>query len=176
MKKIDVEKELLKIATEEVTKKIKTEQEKAENKIKLDIENVKMILDYIEKGMLYKVNKNKITGYQYVLITKEIFFEDYTKEPEYDWKKGLSIKEYDDWNDRYKYEFKVNGIEYKHIGGIINNFETKLKKEIERINDLHSRCRELENDFEMLLSQEKNVKGFVENYNKLKADEEKLNN
>jgi hypothetical protein len=164
----DIKDKLLKIAEENVNKKLVEEQKRRETQIEKEIEDVKFILELIEKKMIYK----KIGGrwdnpIKYELITKEIFLEDYSKEePKNSWSKKLQIKGQEYWDsDSYKLDIEVNGEHYYHIGYIINDFEEALKNKRNRIKYITDGLNDLEKDFEKLKNQEKNIKGFIEDYN-----------
>ena len=164
----DIKNKLLKIAEENVNKKIAEEQKRREKQIEKEIKDVEFILELIEKKMLYKkIGDRWDNPRKYELITKEIFFEDYSKiEPKNTWSKKLQIKGNEYWDsDSYKLDIEVNGEHYYHIGYIINDFEEVLKEKKDKIKYITNGLHELEEDFEKLKNQEKNIKGFIEDYN-----------
>ena len=160
----DIKKKLLEIAQEKVEQKLKEEREKEEARINGEIDKVKFILELIDKKMLYK-RIGDWRDYKYEMITQEIFFEDYSKEPKNTYDKKLEIKDLD-WNlDNYHLQIEVNGIKYYHIGSLIKDFEEQLKKKTERINYITEGLYDLENEFKELVKQEKMIKSFIEDYN-----------
>ena len=163
----DIKDKLLKLAKENVNKKMEEEQKRIEKQIKKEEQYVKFILELIEKNMLYKKIGDWNNPTKYELITEKIFFEDYAKlEPKNSWSKKLQIKGQEYWDSNsYKLEIEVNGEKYFHIGYIINNFENDLKEKRTRIKHITDGLWELEKDFEKLKNQEKNIKGFIEDYN-----------
>ena len=66
----------------------------------------------------------------------------------------------------------MNGIKYEHIGYIVTDFINELKEEQRRIATITNGLYELEKHFEELKKQEKNIIGFVNDYNEIT---EKLN-
>lgn len=163
----DIKQELFKIATENVNKKIEEERKKSEEKINREIDDVKFILELIEKRMLYKITGSWSESKNFVLITKEIFLEDYSKEPEYEWQKKLQVKKTKDWGSTYNLDIIVNGIEYKHIGYIIQDYCSELRKEKERLKDISRELYESEKRFEDMEKQELIIKKFIEDYNNI---------
>ena len=160
----NVKEKLYEIAKEKVEQKLKEEREKEEARINGEIDKVKFILELIDKKMLYK-RIGDWRDYKYEMITQEIFFEDYSKEPKNSYDKKLQIKDLD-WNlDNYHLEIEVNGIKYFHIGKLIKDFEEQLKKKTERINYITEGLYDLENEFKELVKQEKMIKSFIEDYN-----------
>ena len=167
----DIEQELLKIATENVNKKLEEERKKTEEHIKNEIEDVNFILKLIEKKMLYKVIGDWREPQEFKMITKEIFLKDYTSDPKESWhRKGISIKDRGlTGEDDYKLKIVINNeIEYKHIGYIIQDFTNELKDKMNRITRITEGLNELEKHFKMLINQEKNIKKFIEDYNEIK--------
>ena len=168
----DIKQRLLKLAEERVKEKINEERRKTEKQIENEIKDVEFILELIEKKMLYKkIGKNYEKNQKFVMITKEIFLEDYSKEREYDWQRKLEIKD-NEFFDSENYELKiiVNGVNYYHIGSIIKDFETELKKKIDRIKYVTEGLYDLEKDFEQLKNQEQNIKKFIEDYNEVNKE------
>ena len=166
MQENTIENEILKMAQTNVNKKIIEEKIKLENKFNSEIEDVKFILELINKKMLYKKDKK---GYE--LITSEIFLKDYLeKETKYTWQRKLEITEptnkYADYCDSYQLQIEVNGEKYYHIGYIINDFEKELNNKINRINYMTDGLYEIKKDFEELVKQEPIIKKMIEDYYK----------
>ena len=166
----DIKEELLKIAREKVNEKLEKERKENEEKIEKEIKDVNFILELIEKKMLYKVIGDWRESQKFEMITKEMFFKDYTSEPKSNWHtKGIEIKGWDSWSsDNYKLKIKINNeIEYKHIGYIIQDFEQKLKEKLDRVSRLTEGLYELQSEFKELANQETNIMKFVQEYNEI---------
>lgn len=162
----DLKNKLLKIATENVNKKLEEELKNNQQQIKEEIKDVNFILELIDKQMLYKV-VGEWRNEKFEMITKEEFIKDYTSEPKSDWhKKGIKIKSWNGFgNDNYKLDITINDeIKYKHIGYIIKDFTERLKDKEEKIYKITEGLNELEIDFEKLKNQEKNIIKFVNDY------------
>ena len=166
--KEDIKNRLLKIAEDKAIEKLNQERERNEKKIKEETEYVETILKMIDRKMLYKVTENDKQYQKFIVITEDIFFQDYMNEPkETYYTKGIKLKDYKSFSyDNYEVKIEVNGIRYKHIGSIIQEFENELKNKIRRINYITEGLWELEKEFKELANQEKNIKKFVEDYNK----------
>lgn len=162
----DIENKILKLAKETANKKIKEEQEQIEKKLNNEIEDVKFILELINKRMLYKrkVEYYNIKGYE--LITEDIFLQDYfEKDPKNSWNKKLQIKEKDSWNSEwYKLEIEVNGERYFHIGYIINDIEKELENKKDRLKRINEDLWKIEKDFDEFKKQEPIIKQMIEDY------------
>ena len=162
----EIENKILKLAKETANKKIKEEQERIENKLNNEIDDVKFILELINKKMLYKREGKSYDVKGYKLVTEDIFLQDYfEKEPKNNWEKKLQIQERDGWdNEYYKLKIEVNGERYFHIGYIINDFETELKNKKNRIERINSDLWEIEKDFNEFTKQEPIIKQMIEDY------------
>ena len=161
----DIKQELLKIAEENVNKKLEKEMEKNKKRIEKEIEDVNFILELIEKRMLFKITGSWSEPKSFVLITKEIFLEDYSKERKYDWQEKLQVKKYDNWRDNYKLDIVVNGERYNHIGCLMKEYRDELTKEQERVKEISIKLRESAKRYEELQEQETIIKTFIEDYN-----------
>ncbi len=161
----NIKQELLKIAEENVNKKLEKEMEKNKERIEKEIKDVNFILELIEKRMLFKITGSWSEPKSFVLITKEIFLEDYSKERKYDWQEKLQVKEYNNWRDNYKLDIVVNGERYVHIGCLMKEYRDELKKEQERVKEISRELRESAERYEKLQEQETIIKTFIEDYN-----------
>ena len=160
----NVKEKLFEIAKEKVEQKLKAEREKEEARISGEIDKVKFILELIDKKMLYK-RIGDWRDYKYEMITQEIFFEDYSKEPKNSYDKKLEIKDLD-WDlDNYHLQIEVNGIKYYHIGSLIKDFEEQMKKKTEQIDYITRNLSDLKKEFDELVGKEEIIKGFIEDYN-----------
>lgn len=169
---VDIKQELLKIANEQVNKKLEEERKKNEEKIQKEIQDVNFILELIEKKMLYKVINRWHSDEKFIMITKEMFLQDYTKEPKENWhKRGIMLKNWKGWKDSYDLEITINDeIKYYHIGYIVKDFIETLKDKKERIIRVTEGLNNLERDFEELQKQEKNIVNFVKEYNQINKE------
>ena len=85
-------------AYKNVNKKLEEEKKEIERKINSELEIVEETLKYIKNKLIFKkVGDN--WKYKYVLVTEEIFFEDYSNEPKNSWNKGIE--------SRYEREKKI---------------------------------------------------------------------
>lgn len=162
----DIENKILKLAKETANKKIKEEKEIIEKRLNNEIDDVKFILELINKKMLYKRKGESYNPKGYELITEDIFLQDYfEKEPKNSWSNRLQIKDRETWDSEY-YEIKieVNGERYFHIGCIINDFEKELKNKKERIKRINRDLWEIEKDFNDFKKQESIIKQMIEDY------------
>lgn len=163
----DIKQELLKIAEENVNKKLEEERKKNEAKIEKEIKDVNFILELIEKKMLYKVIGDWREDQRFEMITKEMFLKDYTSEPQENWhKRGITIKKWNGWKESYDLEIVINDeIRYKHIGYIIKDFTETLKDKKDRISRITEGLNEIERQFKELAKQETNIMKFIKDYN-----------
>ena len=97
---------------------------------------------------------------KYVLVTEEMFFEDYNNKSEYGWQNGLSIK----YEREKKWDefIKVNGESYYDMRYILRNFEEKFDRLTDELNELQLKYNQIKDRAQDVQSQENNLKQFLE--------------
>ena len=169
MNKNDIISKIKEQAYENVNKKIEEEKKATEAKINKELDVVEEILKYINNKLIFKI-VGDIWNCNYVLVTEEIFFEDYNKEPKYDWQKGIEINH----NKERKYDhfIKVNGERYYDIRYIIANYEEAYNGYKNRLQNLNESFREIEGKARELKGKELAIKKLIEEYQMLKLEED----
>ena len=119
-------------AYENVNKKLEKERKKVEDKVNNELVYVEKCLQYIGNKMVYKIVKGKYYTENYELADEKTFFEDYNKETDYVWQKGIQF--FDLKSKPYEPLFKVNGESYYDMRYIIRNYEETFKDILEKIN------------------------------------------
>jgi hypothetical protein len=160
-----IEDEIIRLAEENVNKKLEKDREQEEQRLKSELDKVKELLLMIKKRMLYKTTSEDFFGNnkKYVLITEEVFFEDYNSEKNKVYRSNpIQIK---DWEG--KLDIRVNDIRYRHIGNLIKDFEETMQDKTDRVDRLSNNLRELQEDFESLKKQEQNIKKMVTDYQEM---------
>lgn len=155
-------------AYDNVNKKLAEERQKTEEKINSELEIVEEALKYINNKLLFKEIGDS-WNCNYALVTEEIFFDDYTKEGEYSWQKGLKInhkreKKYDPF-------ILVNGKSYYDIRYIIRNYQETFDYYNEKLRNLASSFREIEEKVKELKKKEPLIKKLIEEYQKVEIKE-----
>lgn len=165
MKKEDIISKIKETAYENVNKKVEEERKRTEEKINKELTVVEEILGYINNKMLFI----KPDYGEYVLVDEKMFFEDYSKEPENSWNKGLTINH--DRKNKYDCFIKVNENRYYDIRYIIRNYEEDFECYRKRIDNLVTGIREIENKVENLKRQEPKIKKLLEQYKQVELNE-----
>lgn len=149
---------------ENVNKKLEEERKKTERKINNELEVVEEILKYIKNKLIFKkVGDN--WKYNYVLVTENIFFEDYSSEPKNNWNKGVEINHK---REKYwDYFIKVNGNYYYDIRYIIANYKDDFETLDRRLNRLREDFSKIEEIEKNLLEQEPKIKKLIEQYQEI---------
>lgn len=130
---------------------------------------VEEILKYIKNKLIFKEIGDS-WNCNYILVTEEIFFEDYNKVPEYSWKKGIKINH----KREHKYSpfIEVNGERYYDIRYIIADYEQTFNGYEQRLQNLNERFREIEDKVKELKGREPAIKKLIEEYQVLELEEE----
>lgn len=164
----DIVSKIKELAYENVNKKIEEEKKETERKINEEIEVVEEILKYIKNKLLFKkVGDN--WNYKYVLVTEEMFFEDYNKKVEYGWQYGLLIRH--DRKNKWDEFIKVNDEHYYDVRYIISNYEEDFKNLDERLRRLRRDFNEIEEAKDKLLKEEPKIKRLLEQYQEIEIEE-----
>jgi hypothetical protein len=168
MEKKEIVDKIKSLAYENVNKKIEEEKKKTENKLNEEIDQVEKILKYINNKLLFKEIGER-WNCNYKLVTEEIFFEDFNKEPEYDWKKGIKIN----FERKNKWDcfIEVNGERYYDIRYIIRNYEETFEFYNSGLELLRKSFNEIRDKAEELKMKEKAIKRLIQEYENIKIDE-----
>lgn len=156
------------MAYENVNKKLEEEKKETERKINSELEIVEEILKYIKNKLIFK-KVGDDWKHEYVLVTEEMFFEDYRNEPKNSWNKGIEIRYKRE--KKWDYFIKVNGEYYYDVRYIIANYEEDfdfLDKRLNRLREDFSNIEEVKNG---LLEQEVKIKELLEQYQKIEIIE-----
>ena len=107
--------------------------------------------------------------HEYVLVTEEMFFEDYSNEPKNYWNKGIEIRYKRE--KKWDYFIKVNGEYYYDVRYIIANYEEDFDVLDKRLNRLREDFSNIEEVKKGLLEQEVKIKELLEQYQKIEIIE-----
>lgn len=157
-------------AYENVNKKLEEERKEKERKINSELETVEEILKYIKNKLIFK-KVGDDWRYNYVLVTEDIFFKDYSSEPKNYWGKGIEIRHKREKN--WEYFIKVNGEYYYDVRYIIANYKEDFDVLDKRLNRLRDDFSKIEEVKENLLEQEVKIKELLEQYQKIEIEDDK---
>lgn len=156
------------MAYENVNKKLEEEKKETERKINSELEIVEETLKYIKNKLIFK-KVGDDWKHDYVLVTEEMFFEDYSNEPKNYWNKGIEIR----YNREKKWDcfIRVNGNDYYDVRYIIANYEEDFDVLDKRLNRLREDFSNIEKVKKGLLEQEVKIKELLEQYQKIEIME-----
>lgn len=157
-------------AYENVNKKIEEEKKETERKINSEIDRVEEVLKYINNKMLFKKVGDSYYSSNYVLVTEDVFFQDYSTEPKDSWySKGISVNH--ERKNKYECFIKVNAECYYDTRYIIRNYEETYENLRERLRNLNEKFREIEDYVKDLNKQEIKIKKLLEQYQSIEIEE-----
>ena len=157
-------------AYENVNKKMEEERKRVERVINNEVKDVERCLKYIENKMVYKIIKtNRYTTKEYRLADENTFFEDYNKELEYEWQRGIKFR--DPSKNPARPLFEVNREDYYDIRYIINHYEERVNDYTRKLNSLNNQFEEIKEKADKLLEQELYIKKLIEQYKQVDIDE-----
>ena len=152
-------------AYENVNRKLEEERKKTEDKINNELADVEKCLSYIKNRLVYKIIKENYRTTNYVLADEDMFFDDYSKETNTNWYKGIYFP-----HDE-KYLFRVNGEEYYDVRYLMQNYREDFERYRKDLASLNKVFRELEEGYKKLIAQELNVKSMLEQLKKVEIVE-----
>ena len=158
--------DLLTIAEAQIAEKQYREIQAIKERLDKDKENLKQAIELINSHTLYKrVNDSCCRGrYKYVLATEEMLKEDYLKEPEHSYSRGISFHR-NDWRDVVNRGIlKVNGETYYDIRYALNAYEEKIKDKESQLSNLNSMIKEIKDDLSALYDNFPSLKQAITEY------------
>lgn len=156
-------------AYENVNKKLEEERKRVEDKINNELKDVERCLQYIKNKMVFKIISDRYIVKEYRLADENTFFEDYNKEPEYTWNKGITFA--NSSKEPYKPLFMINGESYYDMRYIIRHYEETFETYKRRMDDLRKEFNDVEEMAHNLIKQEPHIKRLIEQYKKVEIDE-----
>ena len=157
----DIKKELLEQAKKEVEKTTQEKIKQMELTLNNDIEKLERLIGEVENNLLYKSEK-----YKYILVTKEIIYEDYKKEQKYS---GGGIRYNGDFKN-YSYYVSVNGEYYYHVGNVIDRHIKDIDEALEKNSWERDKLYEKKQLMDTLKEQHKPIIDMITSYNKYVED------
>ena len=161
-------------AYENVNRKLEEERKIVENKISNELVDAEKCLQYINNKMVYKIIRDRYLIKEYCLADENMFFEDYTKDVEYTWNKGIEF--YNTKTMPTEPLFVVNGESYYDMRHIIRNYEETFALYSKKLDDLNNKFKEISEAAEELKKHEPHIKNLIEQYKKVEIDESYMNN
>lgn len=163
--------ELKELVENQIEAKKNQELERIEKQLNADREVIDKAIELIKTHTLYKkVGKNN--DYIYQLATEEDFKNDYIKEPEFTWKKGIEFQK-DEFSERInKGILEVNGEVYYDIRYALNNYEKSVENLKYSVEYFEKKVKEKQRELEQLNKNFPTLKKAIEEWQKYEREEE----
>lgn len=163
--------ELKTLVEAQIEAKKKQELERIERQINADKEVIDKAIELINTQTLYKRIREG-NHYVYKLANEEMFKNDYLKEPENSWRKGIKFY-VDSFNERVnKSVIEVNGEEYYDIRYALNSYEKYLEKLTSSLTWLEDKINEKKKELEALNDCFPTLKKAIEEWQTYESEEE----
>lgn len=157
------------LALKSVNEKKERELKQIEQKINSEIDIVETVLKYIKNKLLFKIKPENYNG-DFILVTEEMFFEDYNKTPKYSFENKLEIRHKRENN--WDYFINVKGEKYYDIRYLIRNYEQEYNNAKNQIDRLYDNIRNISDTVDFLKRKELKVKKLIQEYEMIEIDEE----
>lgn len=141
--------ELKELIEHQIEAKKKQELERIEKQLNADKEVISKAIKLINTHTLYKkIGTNN--HFVYKLATEEMFKNDYIKEPENSWNKGVEFQR-DTFTEKVnKGVMKVNGETYYDIRYALNTYEKRVEEITDSLGYLKREINEKKRELEQL--------------------------
>lgn len=161
--------ELKALIENQIETKKKQELERIEEQLNADKEVIDKAIELINTHTLYK-KISKHNNYVYELATEEMFKDDYMREPNFSWKKGVSFHE-DAFNERInKGVIEVNGEVYYDIRYALNSYEKYMNELTSSLTYIEDKIREKRKELELLNKEFPTLKKAIEEWQKYEKE------
>lgn len=155
--------ELKELIENQIEAKKKQELKRIEKQLNADKEVIDKAIELINTHTLYKkIRKNNYFIYE--LATEEMFKNDYIREPNFSWKKGVSFYE-DEFNERInKGVIEVNGEVYYDIRYALNRYEKYMNELTSSLTYIEDKIHEKRKELELLNKEFPTLKKAIEEW------------
>ena len=140
--------DLLTLAEAQIAEKQYKEIQSVKERLERDKENIVKAIELVKSHTLYKkiLDKHYRSRYKYVLATEEMLKEDYLKQPDVYYEKGIQFVDRDISSVYNTGVLKVNGEVYYDIRFALQQYEEAVRKKTGEVERLNSQIRELQED------------------------------
>lgn len=151
----DISKELYELAEKKAKEQMTKFIQEKQKSLNEEVNELARLLEEVENHVIYKKVDNK-----YILITKDILFEDFQKEDKWSSRKINYNKNI----TAYEHYVKVGTEYYYHVGNIIQVHLRDIDKAIEKSSWEIERLREKREIIERIEKQHKNIISLYTEY------------
>lgn len=161
--------ELKALIENQIEAKKKQELERIEKQLNADKEVIDKAIELINTHTLYKkISKNN--HFVYELATEEMFKNDYMREPNLSWKKGVSFHK-NEFNEKInKGVIEVNGEVYYDIRYALNSYEKYMDELTSSLTCIEDEIREKRKELELLNKEFPTLKKAIEEWQKYEKE------
>ena len=156
---------VMEITDKGLREKLEREVLDARRQAEKDREVVERAVRLIQANLMYK---DECFGgrHHYVLATEEMFFQDFMKKPEYEWKRGIKFVDSDEEKKRVYLSgaFRVNGEAYYDMRYLLDKYTRDVENEMQEICSYTDRLRDIKQKFDDLVSQAPAIKRLIEQW------------
>lgn len=161
--------ELKALIENQIEAKKKQELERIEKQLNADKEVIDKAIELINTHTLYKkISKNN--HFVYELATEEMFKNDYMREPNLSWKKGVRFHK-NEFNEKInKGVIEVNGEVYYDIRYALNSYEKYMDELTSSLTCIEDEIREKRKELELLNKEFPTLKKAIEEWQKYEKE------
>lgn len=164
--------DLLTFAEAQIAEKQYKEIQSVKERLERDKEIIVKAVELVKSHTLYKKISDKYyrSRYKYVLATEEMLKEDYLKEPNGYYEKGIRFLDGDSSRSYNTGILKVNGEVYYDIRFALEQYEEAVRKKTGEVERLNSQIRELQEDIADMKKNFPTLKQAIEEWQKYQKE------
>lgn len=129
------------------------ETERMEKQLERDVSDIGRVLEMIQKTLLFKKIPSQYGGKdRYLIVTEQMFLDDYTGEPENKFSsKGIIFTSEEDLLKYYNPIVKVNGHRYYDVRNFIYVYSNDIDACKDRLETVFKKLHEVEDQYKNLM-------------------------
>lgn len=164
--------DLLTLAEAQIAERQYKEIQYVKERLERDKEIIVKAIELVKSHTLYKKISDKYyrSRYKYVLATEEMLREDYLKEPNGCYEKGIQFLNRDGSRDYNTGVLKVNGEVYYDIRFALEQYEEAVRKKTGEVERLNSQIGELQEDITDMKKNFPTLKQAIEEWQKYQKE------
>lgn len=153
---------VLAITNKGLQERIERETREAHERAERDREIVEKAIALIQQNLMYK-DVGCSGSHHYVLATEEMFFQDFMKKPEYEWRRGIKFAD-DDEKVHLSGSFVVNGERYYDMRYLLDKYTRDIETRQQEICAYNDRLHELRRRYDDLVRQRPAIERMIKEW------------
>lgn len=153
---------VLAITNKGLQERIERETREAHERAERDREIVEKAIALIHQNLMYK-DAGHGSYHHYVLATEEMFFQDFMKKAEYEWRRGIKFAD-DGEKAHLRGSFVVNGERYYDMRYLLDKYTRDIERRQQEICAYNDRLHDLRRSYDDLIRQRPAIERMIKEW------------